>query len=107
MIDPEKIYEKFNISPLGAPPSSGVYSVVIFDISPKKETILYIGSSKNIQKRVSSKTHPYKRIFDSLYGGDLLCCVKYYECDEYLEIEKELIRKFNPTFNRQWARVLK
>lgn len=71
------------------PPIPSVY--FIFD----KNNIVYIGQSKNLNKRIS--TH---NIFTKINKYDV--CIKYFECNSKkhrLKIEAEYIKKYKPIYN--------
>lgn len=80
------------------PGSPGVYLIVATDMLDKHKTmqqeIVYIGSSRNIKKRV--KTHPVVRVVKAYHFS---VSVHFKECGNYLQIEKELIGKYNPRIN--------
>lgn len=98
-----------NVEPsiFGPPSSSGVYAVCISHdciyngMNPRmfKERILYIGSSKNVLKRLSNLKHPYRICFDRF--KDKLVYTKVIETDNYIELEKSLIKEYNPILNKQ------
>lgn len=87
------------ISEFGWNKVSGVYCVFTHNLKTKKSTLQYIGSSKNIGKRVMSPTHPYRTI-------DIpneVNFIKYKETKDYLTLETLLIRKLNPPLNKNFA----
>jgi len=90
--------EDFKISPLGPPFESGVYCVIAFN-SDYKEEILYIGSSKNIHKRVMSPNHLYRKLYNSLSNLGLYICTGSMITDDYRNKEIEMIKKHKPILN--------
>jgi len=91
---------KWEISPFGPTRSSGVYCVMCGNVDTKKNEILYIGSSKNIYKRVMSPLHPYKKLYQ-IINYPFLVYIKYKECDNYRDLEKILIKRLKPQYNLQ------
>lgn len=92
------LFDNISACPFGPPNRSGVYAVCIRPYNGKKETILYIGSSKNINKRVNAQDHHYRICYD-LYD-DMLVYTKSIETDDFIEIEKELISIYKPILNK-------
>ncbi len=94
--------EIFNETNFCMPYFSGVYFVcartIYNDFSMGKEKILYIGSSKSIGKRLSSKKHPYRLLFDKLTNHSVY--TRAVECQDYLDVEIYFIRKFKPVLNK-------
>ena len=93
----------FESSAFGLPNSSGVYVVCIRPynlISP--ERIMYVGSSKNMRKRVYRESHPYMKLFRRFENH--LVYVKFLITDNYLELEKNIIRQTKPFLNIQHNR---
>jgi excinuclease UvrABC nuclease subunit len=91
-------YKEFEIpSCLGASDLAGVYGIFVKPDHNKIEKCLYIGSSKNIKKRILSSLHPYMRLWNRgicAYSREIIC-------DNFLEIEKLLIKKYRPFLNKQ------
>jgi excinuclease UvrABC nuclease subunit len=83
-------------SPFGPPNYSGVYGVFELNLETKNIILHYIGSSKNIQKRVLIKTHPYIILFQE---KDLVF-TRSFQCDDYIKKEIELIKKYKPRLNK-------
>lgn len=84
-------------SPFGPPSCAGVYGVFVFHPKSERERLIYIGSSNNVRKRVMALSHPYRRAysrFDNLY-----VYTKTLETDDYIDLEKHLIRYFKPWLN--------
>lgn len=89
----EKTRKKWDISCFGWNGLSGVYCVC--SIENEKTKIHYIGSSKDIGKRLSSNKHPYR----ILYNNGIMAFIKYKETINYLELEIRLINKIKPELN--------
>lgn len=92
--------ENFKISEFGAPYNKGVYAIWSINYPYKGcKHLLYIGSSKNINKRINNETHPYRIAFNRLNGSVF---TSFIEVENYKEIEKNLIIKYKPILNKQW-----
>jgi excinuclease UvrABC nuclease subunit len=80
------------------PPSakSGVYCFVVYTSHMDRGNVVYVGSSKSIETRY--RGHAVKAALYQEYWY-----VRFYfkECDNYKQVEKELILKFQPRFNIQ------
>jgi len=87
---------KWEISPFGWNGISGVYCICSYENN--KNTIHYIGSSKDIGKRLSSTKHPYR----VLYSSGLNVYVKFKETNDYIELEKKLIKRLSPKLNTHY-----
>lgn len=85
---------KWEISPFGWNGISGVYC--IYTLVDKKTELHYIGSSKNIGTRVSFENHPYKRLLREGY----MVFIKFKECNNYVQLEKDLIFRLKPKMNK-------
>lgn len=93
---------KWESSPFGPPSAPGVYCVSVFNLQTKKSQILYIGSSQNISKRVLNTKHPYRVVYDQMRGQfDMAVTIRFKECDDFIELEKKLIRRLRPPLNLQ------
>lgn len=92
----EKLISLFNCSPFGPPESSGVYMIVEFSRFNNDTEIVYVGSSKNILKRVMNPNHPYRQ--QPKQGLKRRCLT--YECENFKELEVELIGGLNPRINK-------
>lgn len=92
---------KWETSPFGPSNRSGVYAVMCGNFITKKSTVLYIGSSKNMYKRVNQPSHPYRKLSSETISDDHFIYVKFKECDNYIELEKRIIKKLKPPFNLQ------
>lgn len=62
--------------------------------------VAYIGSSKNIKRRLGNPNHPYHEL-RTRFAGKMLVYVKVLECDSYKAKEVQLIRLFRPSMNIQ------
>ncbi len=91
---------KWEISPFGPTRKSGVYCVMSTDTIAKKTSILYIGSAKNIYRRVMNKSHIYRRLYE-ISSYPLLVYLKIKECDDYVSLEKRMIKRIRPKYNIQ------
>lgn len=94
---PEFLLKELEISVFGPPNLPGVYAVCVANPYIRKERILYIGSSKNILKRVNSNKHYYRKIFERLYNWPVY--TKSIVTDDYLRVEQILISHVRPLFN--------
>lgn len=92
--DQYPIFEKVDVWPLRiphadyAPRICGVY-MFVYD-----EKILYIGSSKLLQKRLCTRTHP---MFNNLMHSHEIYIMP---CYDFQGVEVQLIRFFQPLFNK-------
>lgn len=90
----------FEISPFGVGSSPGVYALIFNELvgvlQKRVQVVLYIGSSKNMAKRVYSDKHLYKKLY-SIFNGNI--SVASYETEDYLNVEKEIIKLLKPVFN--------
>ena len=92
---------QFEVSPFGATYKSGVYFISAANPITHKKKVFYVGSSKNIQKRVYGNTkHPYYILFNRL--NNFLVFVEYFETDDYIRIERECIKLLKPVLNKQY-----
>jgi excinuclease UvrABC nuclease subunit len=79
----------------------GIYYIVHPKLNPKNRKIayqiLYIGSSANLKNRINN--HDKHSLLTKKYKY-----VEFYfkESDNFLEIEKQLIKKYQPKYNKQW-----
>jgi excinuclease UvrABC nuclease subunit len=89
----------FNTNFSKPPKKSGVYIIFKTDLfrDGLNREILYIGSSKNLSARY--KSHEVLRLLKEIYDY-----VQFYfkEEDNYLEVEKSLIKYYKPKHNKQW-----
>ena len=84
---------KWSISEFGWHDITGVYAVCSMRYNRVK--VHYIGSSKDIGKRLGNVNHPYRVI----YGKFNLVHIRYIETQDYKNVEKEMIAKFKPRLN--------
>jgi excinuclease UvrABC nuclease subunit len=91
----------FEISGLGAPFCPGVYVVCDAGYMGRKSelTPLYVGSSKNMAKRVYSNTHPYMILFKEF--PEKMIVISCIVTDNFLQLERELIAKYQPKHNKK------
>ena len=94
----------FDFGHKDTPNDAGVYAVVAFgyneDVAPHifgSEHLLYIGSSKNIRKRLFTPGHWYDRCYERL-GGSIVY-TRHLITNDYLHVEKSLIRTLRPLLN--------
>ena len=87
---------QWEISCFGWDGISGVYLICSKDENEKTK-IHYIGSSKDIGKRILHPEHPYMK----LLKNGIWTYVKFKECKNYLELEKKLIKRLKPELNIQ------
>lgn len=73
----------------------GVYCVC--SISNNKNVVHYIGRSKDIGKRLSKSIHPYRILSDFCVP----VFIKYKETENYIELERAMIKKLKPRLNIQ------
>lgn len=85
-------------SEFGLPDQPGVYVVMGFHMVTGRREILYVGSSKNIQRRVLAPSHPYRVLFNRA-EYPYLVFTKSKVCTNYLELEKSLIQRLQPKYN--------
>lgn len=95
--------EDFEISAFGRPNTSGVYAVWASNNLHEAGMphLLYIGSSAQIGKRVENTNHPYRVAYERLNG---MVYVSFFETDDRLRLEAELIKKHRPILNIQGKR---
>lgn len=99
-----RLFDFADTSPFGLPDTEGVYAVCVnhykeFNKPKPRERILYIGSSKNMQKRVmNNSNHPYRICYDRF--DDFLVYTKSIETEDYVELEKYLIKVYKPLLNK-------
>lgn len=89
--------------PGGPPEKAGVYAVCACHWQePFREHLLYIGSARNIRKRVMNPNHVYRRLYDRANGW--LIYTRSFVTDNYLEWEKLAISELHPILNIQHKR---
>jgi excinuclease UvrABC nuclease subunit len=96
-------FQKISPNPLGHSCSCGVYAVCMRIVdkdtfSLSQEEVLYIGSSKNISKRVNSQNHLYRKLYLEFELN--LVYIKYFTCEDYIQLEKNLIAIYKPKHNK-------
>ena len=91
--------KEFEFSGFGYPSNGGVYAFFAMTNNLELADILYIGSSKNVDKRI--KSHGLRKIIPM----DLFYCVGFIETENYIELEKALIKKYNPPYNKQHVKI--
>lgn len=99
----KSFFEKIEPSPFGPPSTSGIYAVCLMNKGDKllpigRERIVYVGSAKNIKKRLSDPSHPYN-ICLSRFSG-IYVYTKHFECSDYLSVERSLIQTYRPLLNK-------
>lgn len=95
-------FKKIQASEFGPPPFGGVYGVYIRNYFGRAaEHLLYIGSSQNVNKRVSTSKHPYRKLLCRYDKRDVLVYTKTLCIEDFCEAEKILIGHFRPIFNIQ------
>lgn len=81
------------------PKKSGVYLLVkpIFDLNKANFQILYVGSTSCLEKRY--KNHEVLRKLQIEHDY-----IQFYfkETENYIDLEKGLIKKIQPKYNKQW-----
>lgn len=87
-------HNEFMCEPKSEP---GVYAIFMQSVYLQRPRLLYIGSSKNVQKRINNTNHWYLYLYKRCYQGIIL---KYIYCDNYLEVEKKMIIKNKPLLNK-------
>lgn len=98
--DPEFTDSNFTCDGFAHPSKPGVYAVIVFEpFTRNPQRVVYIGSSKNMHRRVMSPNHIYRRLNNILkcYSVAVWC----FETDNYLSVEESLIKKYRPRFNKQ------
>lgn len=90
---------KWGISEFGPPSEPGVYCVAIFNSNTRTTQIVYVGSSKNIFKRVMNPGHHYRKLNNDISDFHINIYVKFKVCENYRELEKRLIKRLRPVYN--------
>lgn len=91
------------------PERSGVYAISVVAVNESTgkpwpcgaQHLLYIGSAKNIAKRLSSNTHWLRRCERRFCGPHNLLLVHVLLRKDYLWVERSLIRTLRPLLNIQ------
>lgn len=87
----------------GIPEDAGVYVVCVDKgerMRARKERVMYVGSSKNIKKRMVDPTHPLNVLREQCQWPSIVY-LRMFICNDYLEKEVQLIRLFRPPMNTQ------
>jgi excinuclease UvrABC nuclease subunit len=90
----------FEFSPFGPPDEPGVYMIIGLMSFLNGAHLFYVGSAKNINKRVSSTNHPYRKLYDRFVSAHVSIATAFIITPDYVELEKRLIRKYRPLLNR-------
>lgn len=79
---------------------AGIYMVTAVEVvnNIRREIVLYIGSAKNIENRITNKNHPYMLLYKN--QSEMLIITRCYITTDYIELEKEMIKFFKPYFNK-------
>lgn len=95
-----KLPKEFESSLFGISDKSGVYVICVRSMynNTKPERILYIGSAKNMRKRVIRRNHLYIQLYNRF--DNFLVYVKFFETENYKELEKQMIYEFTPVLNK-------
>ena len=98
------IQNKFNIkldssAGLGLPNSSGVYICIEIDRITEVASVVYVGSSKNIAKRIYTTKHKLTEHIFKYRNEEISYTFVYFLTDEYLKLEKQLIFYLKPRLN--------
>ena len=82
------------------PALAGVYIIFIYDMNEGKKIPLYVGRSQNIKKRFISHL-TYSKIFKE-YGNrrGYFISVKIKRINKNKELEKRMIQKLRPKYNK-------
>lgn len=92
---------RFDVSVCGPPDFSGVYMICVSHVGKiETERVVYIGSSKNIQKRLLSRNHLYLKLHERL-SPKFSVYTRSRETDNYLELEKLAIKYYKPLLNKR------
>lgn len=92
----------FSNTDICKPNYSGVYVVCRITVNndtfeKSNEVIEYVGSSKNISKRILSPSHHYIKLYNE-YLDDLVF-TRSFQTKDFLNLEKELIKILKPRLN--------
>lgn len=90
----------FEFSPFGPPDEPGVYMIVGLMTFQNSAHSFYVGSARNILKRVSSTNHPYRKLYERFVSIHTSISTAYIITPNYIELEKQLIKKYRPLLNR-------
>lgn len=91
------------INDMCLPTYPGVYIILEINPTKKKFDVIYIGSSKNIYKRLYKGNHRADNYLENIFGEDfdesVIRPVFYIKTDNYLNVEINLIRTLSPLLN--------
>lgn len=98
------IKNKFNIkldssAGLGLPSCSGIYICIEIDKIIEVASVIYVGSSKNIAKRIYTTKHKLTEHIFKHRNEEISYTFVYFLTDEYIKLEKQLIFYLNPILN--------
>lgn len=97
--DPRHILSQFDTDAF--PPIKGPAVYAVFVCNPSwecgAEHLLYIGSSRDVERRRNMISHPYRVAYDRFHGK--VVYTKQYYCEDFRDVEKLLIRFFKPVMN--------
>lgn len=102
--DPIELLKKLVADACPPLPGKSVYGIFVRNESwySGSEHLIYLGSSKNVEKRRSSKKHPYSICLERFNGK--MVFLKCFLSDDHIEDEKILISFFKPVMNKQYTR---
>lgn len=75
----------------------GVYVIIHIDAIAKKQSVIYVGRSLNLKSRWKSHN-----IYNRAFKDGFSCYVKWKWCSNSAELEKRLIKRFKPIYNKQF-----
>lgn len=91
------LFETVEVSEFGPPAEPGVYAVCVRDTLKSEEKIVYIGSSKNMWRRLQYSGHWYNILLTKLHGKFVY--TKTIITDDYENLEIQLIQAYQPILN--------
>jgi hypothetical protein len=94
-------FKKVDTSIFGPPESAGVYAVCYRRTLQGREQIIYIGSAKNMKRRLLNPEHPYMVAFQRYTGEGGYVYTRCFECENFKELEIACIKHYNPKWNKQ------
>lgn len=97
----------YDFCPFGHPEVPGVYVICIAENTHGQNYSfdpVYVGSSKNIHKRVMVTSHIYRRLYNQYYATHLVA-VAVKVTDNYIREEIRMIQKYSPKFNKQHKQI--
>lgn len=100
MLELVSMFEAADSSPFGPPDSHGVYGIFVSHLPMcDRRRLIYIGSSKNIARRILNTSHPYRLLYNRL-SPNFGVYTKSIEVDDFVFAEKILIRHYRPLLNK-------